>query len=425
MKFIIHGAAREVGRSCIELITDTNKRFLLDAGVKLSEQGTEFPMPIQNPSEISAVFLSHAHLDHNGYLPMLDHQGMKCPIFATAATKALTKIILSDAFKIGRLRHEPLGYEEGDIEKAIGFTRRVKIDEKGKIDNLKFEYFDAGHIPGAASILLEADGKKIFYTGDINHNETRLLNMAEKGYMDHDIDVLITEATYGNREHANRQQTEKEFLAEIEETVERGGSALVPVFAVGRAQEIMLVLSKTDFGVPIYLDGMAKEATDLILDFPKTIKNAEELRKAYSKVRLVKGRIQRKNIAKGQGIFITTSGMMTGGPVIDYAKEMFNDPRSSILMTGYQGMHTNGRMLLDTGYIFIDGWKTKVTCKVRQFDFSAHSGQSGLRKMIKEMVPKQIIINHGDEAAAEDMHEWAQALDIKSINPMLGEKITL
>src|SRR3989344_2260359 len=106
MKIIVHGAAREVGRSCIEVITENRKRFLLDAGVKLSEHGTEFPTAIENPSEMAAVFLSHAHLDHNGYLPMLDHQGMKCPIFATEATKELTKIILEDAFKIGRLKHE-------------------------------------------------------------------------------------------------------------------------------------------------------------------------------------------------------------------------------------------------------------------------------------------------------------------------------
>lgn len=423
MRLIIRGAAKEVGRSCMELVMDDGSRFLLDAGIKLSEAGTEFPLQVDNPSGISAVFLSHAHLDHTGYLPLLDHNGMKCPIFATSTTKILTKILLEDAFKIGRLKHQALGYEEEDIEKAMNFMRRIKIDEEGSIGKLKFEFFDAGHIPGSSYILIEAENKKIVYTGDINTNETRLLKEAESP-LPQDIDVLITEATYGDRDHPPRQQTEKEFLKEIGETIARGGSVLVPVFAVGRAQEIMLLLSKENLGIPVYLDGMAKEATELILDFPKSVKNAAELRDAYEKTRFVKGGIQRKNIVKSQGIFITTSGMVTGGPVIDYLKHMCAEPRNSILLTGYQGEHTNGRMLMENGHVFIDGWRTKVNANYKQYDFSAHAGQSGLKKMVKDMNPQKIVLNHGDPAAINAMHEWADMVDIVSYAPNIGDKIT-
>ncbi|PIN85906.1 hypothetical protein COV19_07485 [Candidatus Woesearchaeota archaeon CG10_big_fil_rev_8_21_14_0_10_44_13] len=423
MKLIVHGAANEVGRSCIELVTDDSTRFLLDAGIKLSETGTEFPLTVENPSGISAVFVSHAHLDHTGYLPLLDHNGMKCPIFATSPTKALTKILLADAFKIGRLKHQPLGYEEENIEKALSFTRRIKIDDEGSIGKAKFEYFDAGHIPGSSYIHVQVDGKRILYTGDINTNETRLLNGAETDYPK-DVDVLITEATYGDREHPPRQNTEKEFLNEAEETIEKGGSVLVPVFAVGRAQEIMLLLSKENLGVPVYLDGMAKEATELLLNYPKSIKNAAELRDAYEKVRFVKGSIQRKNIANKQGIFVTTSGMVTGGPVMDYLSKLGTDPRNSILLTGYQGEHTNGRMLLETGSVFIDGWKTKISANYKQFDFSAHAGQNDLKKLIKGVNPGKLVFNHGDPGAINALHEWADIVDIRSYAPKIGDKIT-
>jgi len=119
MRLIQHGAGKEVGRSCIEVITKENIRFLFDAGVKLSEEGTEYPKDINDPAGISAVFISHAHLDHVGYLPMLDHNGMRCPIFATATTKEYTKLLLADAFKIGMMKHESLGYVKEDIAKVV------------------------------------------------------------------------------------------------------------------------------------------------------------------------------------------------------------------------------------------------------------------------------------------------------------------
>ncbi|MFO8015641.1 MAG: MBL fold metallo-hydrolase [Candidatus Woesearchaeota archaeon] len=423
MKFIIHGAAKEVGRSCIECITGKNTRFLFDAGIKLSEEGTEFPARISDPKGIDAVFISHAHLDHTGYLPSLDHKGMKCPIFSTAATKSLTKLLLIDAFKIGQLKHEHLGYVREDITKTMGFMRRAKTDSKGSIKDVKFRYFNAGHIPGSASIVAEADGKKVLYTGDINTQDTRLLKRADTSYSKEDIDVMITEATYGNREHPDRKRTEKAFLDEIEETLERGGSPLIPVFAVGRAQEIMLILNKYDFGVPVYLDGMARKATRIILDSPRSSGNPSQLRSAYDNVKPVKGRIQRKSVEKKQAIYLTTSGMLTGGPVIDYLKHMADEPRHSVLLTGYQVRHTNGRNLLRNGRVFLDGAERRVRCNVRQFDFSAHSDKPRLKKLIKEVNPRKLVINHGDPDAVESMREWAEALDIETYAPEMGGKI--
>jgi len=424
MKFIFHGATREVGRSCVEVIGEKS-RFLLDAGIKLSERGTEFPTPVEDPGGIKAVFVSHAHLDHTGFLPLLNHQGLKCPIFATNVTKDTTKILLEDAFKIGRLKHEHLGYEEADISKAIAFVRNIKIDENGAVNGLKYEFHGAGHIPGSASVYVEADSKKILYTGDIRTTETRLMKASDTDYIGQEIDIMIVEATYGDRDHPDRKTTEKQFLDEIRATIDRGGSVLIPVFAVGRAQEILLMLQDKYFEVPIYIDGLAVEATTLLFSYPNSINDVAALKKAFNEANRIKGNIQRKKFVKSQGIFITTSGMLTGGPVIEYLKLMHHDEKSSVLLTGYQGEHTNGRLLLEEGSVFIDGWKTKVSCHVNQFDFSAHAGQSELRKLIRDVNPHAVMINHGDPAAVQAMYEWAHALDFKAYAPILNQEILI
>ncbi|MCX8147247.1 MAG: MBL fold metallo-hydrolase [Candidatus Woesearchaeota archaeon] len=434
MKFIFHGAAKEVGRSCIEL-TGRKSRVLIDAGIKLSEVGTEFPVGLEDQKKlkgIDAVFISHAHLDHTGFLPLLDNRGLKCPIFATEETKEITGLLLKDAFKIGRLKHEHLGYEKADIEKALAWIKNIKIDKEGNIKGINFEYFDAGHIPGSASMIIEIDKKRIFYTGDINTKDTRLLKGAETGNIK-DIDIMICESTYGDRDHPARNDEERRFVEEIKSTIENKGSVIIPVFAVGRAQEVALIINGllgefiNEDNVPIYLDGMAIDATKIIQKYPYSIKSGAELAKSLENIEFVKGEIQRENIIRKSkqvpSIFITTSGMMTGGPVMDYMKSLYNNSKNSVLLTGFQGEHTNGRMLIEEGNIFIDGWRTKVMCNVKRFDFSAHAGQEELRNLVKKANPIHIIFVHGDGGPVDEMQKWARENGFNSYNPNLNEKI--
>jgi len=277
MKLTFHGAAQEVGRSCIEVETERSTRILLDAGLKLTTDLNEFPVGMTNLSEIDAVLLSHAHLDHTGALPLLDHQGLYCPVYSTAMTKKLTKLLLEDAYKIGKLKHEQLGYFEEDIQKILNCVKRIKQRESGKILDVNFTFYSAGHIPGSSSILVHADEKTLLYTGDINLAESQLMNGADISFGK--VDVLITESTYGDREHPPRKKVEKEFLDKVSETIGKGGSVLIPCFAVGRAQEIMLLLSELNLRVPIYLDGMAKKVTRLILQEPQSIKDPKKTAK--------------------------------------------------------------------------------------------------------------------------------------------------
>lgn len=420
MKLTFHGAAKEVGRSCVEVNADRKKCFL-DFGLKLTEQGTEYPVNLQNLSSTDAVFISHAHLDHTGALPLGDAQGLQCPIIATACTKEITKLLLKDAFKIGKITHQHLGYREEDIYKALSFMKRVQLKEEGTINGIEYEYFDAGHIPGSATIKLNIGGKKILYTGDINSQETRLLRPAQTDYGE--VDTMIIESTYGDRPHPPRDKEEINFIKGIKQTLDNNGSALVPVFAVGRAQEILLILAKEKFGVPLYIDGMSVTATNIALNYPDALKTPDKLKSAFNKAKIVHGFKERKNLTDEQGIFLTTSGMLTGGPVISYLKKMYSNPDNSILLTGYQGEHTNGRLLLEKKQVFLDGWKTAVKCNVQKFDFSAHAGQEELKQLIRKTNPQKVIFNHGETESENTMSEWANAKGFDAYTPDLGDTI--
>lgn len=431
MEIIIHGAAKEVGRSCIEVVTGSRTRFIFDAGIKLSEHGTEMPSRVQDVGGLKAVFLSHAHLDHTGYLPALDFQGLKCPIFASEPTRETSKMLLIDSFGIGMMKHEELGYKKEDIGKILSWMRKVKLDNEGTVEDIDFEYFSAGHIPGSASILVETkdkEKKRMIYTGDIKTTETRLLNKAELSTAKlEDIDVMITEATYGDREHPDREKEEDRLIESIKAAVESKGSVLIPVFAEGRAQEIAMILNenKADFGIPVYMDGMSIEATKIIQQYPGSVKDIKKLNSAIAALNMVKGRIQREKIIKDRGIFITTSGMLTGGPIMTYLKNSYSDSSTSILLTGFQGEHTNGRLLLEEKSVFIDGRKTKVECNIEKFDFSAHCGQSELKELMKRISPKEVIIQHGDPEAVDALAGIAGSMGFKVHAPEIDERITI
>src|SRR3989338_5823585 len=199
MKFKFHGAAKEVGRSCIELSFYSGKtnRFLMDCGIKIEPGYLDHPSRISNAEEIEAVFLSHAHLDHTGHLPNLIHEGLNCPIYCTAATKETAKILLEDAHKIDMSEHRHPGYDKEDIEEVLKLMRDVKFRQDMSISNTRFRFYDAGHIPGSSSIMLSGGGKKILYTGDIQLRDSLLQKGADTNYGEK-IDILIIESTYGN-----------------------------------------------------------------------------------------------------------------------------------------------------------------------------------------------------------------------------------
>ncbi len=420
MQFTFHGAGREVGRSCIIL----DSAYLIDAGLKITEHGTEYPTYF-NPKQIQKVFISHAHLDHTGSLPRFNHDGMVCPIYMTKMTRLITEILLQDSLHIDMIQHSHPGYGKKHIFNVLQHVQEIYYNKPKKInEEMTITFLDAGHIPGSASLLFEYKGKRVLYTGDINHGTTQLLNKAN--YNLNNIDILISEATYGDRSHPPRMETEQRFIEKIKETLENQGSILVPAFAVGRAQEILLLLADhPEITCPIYLDGMAMRVTDLFINNPQFVKNRTALQRAQKRVQYVTSRTQRKGVLKEQCIIVTTSGMVTGGPIMDYLKMMFFNQSHSILLTGYQGDGTNGRLLLQEKCVYVDGKKLMWYGQIGHFDFSAHAGQEQLIEAIRRIRPNNLILNHGDPVAVEAMAQEVRPLVKNIYLPVVGETVTI
>ena len=166
MKITFHGAAREVGRSCIEITENDGKRHILDCGIKFLEDGFQLPENVLRIQDLDGVFLSHAHLDHSGGLPLFEHKSLKGPIFCTRQTLAITKTLLKDSFKIARIRNLHPAYDKTDLKQVQKDANYVEFDKWYKHHGVRFMYMNAGHIPGSAMILLDLDGKRILYTGD-------------------------------------------------------------------------------------------------------------------------------------------------------------------------------------------------------------------------------------------------------------------
>ncbi len=425
MKLIFRGAAKEVGRSCIEVQSE-GYRYLLDCGVKFTEDGFAYPLGLLDVKDLDGVFLSHAHLDHSGGLPFFEHKLLRGPIFCTSQTKTITRILLKDSFEIARIKHLHPAYNNADLREVKKDISIVRFDTRYKHKNLYYTYFNAGHIPGSASILLELEGKRILYSGDINLTDSMLMSPAKPDYGP--VDVLIVESTYGYRDLPSRMSVAKDLLRNIKRVIKRGGSVLIPVFAVGRAQEILQVLSLEDWDVPIYFDGLSKKITRNILVNPsKYIKNKERLAEMFYDVVITpRGVADRSEAVSKQGIFVTTSGMLQGGPVMAYLRALWHDEKSAIFLSGYQCKRTNGRHLLEDGFVYIDGWKTNVKCEVKKFDFSGHADRNALKEYVKAVNPKVVVFQHGDPEAVEALGLWArETLEVEVFTPSLLDEIEL
>jgi len=425
MKFIFHGGAGEVGKSCIELQVKDDQ-YILDAGVKFTEKGYAYPEGIFKYHKIDGLFLSHAHLDHSGGLPLFEHKNMLCPIFCTEETKNMIKILLKDSYKIARIKHIDAAYQKIDLKKVQRNTRIVQFDKLYNFRYLSFKFFNAGHIPGSASIWITAENKKIVYSGDIKTIDTAVMKKASTDYGD--VDVLITESTYGGIKLPDREELKKKFLDKIEETIARGGSVLIPTFALGRAQEILVMLSEKNFDAPIYFDGMCVKMTKKIIKGTNAYLNNEKvLRKMLRKVKFVKGEKQRNQIAAGKRkIFLTTSGMVQGGPVMHYLKYMWENPKNSVLLMGFQCKRTNGRHLYEDKYVYIKGWKTYVNCEVQKYEFSGHADDTELKKYVEKVDPKVLVVQHGDKEHSEALASWAKKhLRCRVVVPKIGDVLEI
>jgi len=420
MKIIFHGAAQEVGKSCIEIQTN-GKRYIMDAGIKFSAHGNVYPKELDKICSLDGVFISHAHLDHSGAIPLLEHKKLNCPIYLTKLTWDTTNMLLADSYHLEKLKHTHPAYLERDIkaiEHDLSFIHYDK-EYKTKDGAITFTYINSGHIPGGASILMKIEGQTLLYTADIN-TEPSLLMVESDLEKYSDIDILITENTYGDREHPDREVVEKEFINTINECVSGGGSAIVPVFGVGRSQEILILLNQIAEKTPIYLDGMSRKLTKFYVESQDPyIKNKDVLERIFTRCHLIEHPKQRAEIAKKQGVVIvTTSGMVQGGPVVSYMEHMAFNPKNYVVMTGYQAKGTKGRSILEDNVFWTHGQSMPVKAKVKKYDFSAHYGQKAIRRLLDKIQPKNLILQHGDMGALCETRAYAHE-NLKQTNTFL------
>ena len=414
------GGTREVERSATLIDTETEK-ILIDYGIKISVKPTQYPKNVK--AKLNGVLLSHAHLDHSGGIPVLFHQGQKCPVHGMGITRSLSRMILFDSYKIGRYEGEEEKYSKTDINKAIRNFKPMKYRKPFKIGKTTVTAFDAGHIPGSAIYLLETQNKRILYTCDFNISDTRLINGADTDIPQ--VDVLITESTYAQREHPDRQKQEKGMIETIEGALANEGIALVSCFAIARTQEVLLILNEYDLEEKIYMDGMAKKATRIINEHPELQREYNQVKRAMQrlKVKPITNPSMRKKILKEPCIIITTSGMLTGGPIAYYIEKLWDRKECSLILTGFQVPGTEGAILLETGHYIHEDLDLLIKMNVKKFDFSSHASRSELFKFVKKVNPEKAFCVHGDntEGFAEELSK--EGFD--AVAPKLGENFSI
>jgi putative mRNA 3-end processing factor len=262
---------------------------------------------------------------------------------------------------------------------------------------------------------LQAGSSSILFTGDLNTTETHLVDPAEPIA----CDTLIMEGTYAGEEHPPRKQTESEFQQAVRATVEQGGTCVIPAFAVGRTQEVLLVLDEMDVDRPVYLDGMGARVTELFLRHPYFLKDSDRLSRVYDDAIRIRGNRMRREATEPGNIVVTTSGMVEGGPVISHLKRTYDDPNNSVLLTGYQVEGTGGRRLWEENRVDLDGEVVDVNATVDFFDFSGHAGHSELVEFAEGCRPETIVLCHSDqpEVLVDDLETVADRV----IAPHTGE----
>ncbi|MBN1330179.1 MAG: MBL fold metallo-hydrolase [Candidatus Heimdallarchaeota archaeon] len=420
IKITTFGAAQEIGRSAI-LIEDKDTKILLDCGLKIMpDKPTEKPVGLDPyAKDIQAIIVSHAHFDHTGYLPGMVHHGFKGLIHMTSPTIDISSILFRDHLKIEGERH----WNEEDMYDTLYQVRGHYYEEKFEVvDGVTATFYDAGHILGSASILLDWKGQLIYYTGDVNTFETPYHDTCKYPTLE-EIAIIISEATNGLRDLPNRETPNTDLIAAIYKTYNRGGVTIIPTFALGRGQEIEAILAQefVNKKFNLFIDGMILKMNDVyrryfhefwvskkILDWckdhrvevPFDIKNfipvsrnlADDL-DTYRKMIVSENK---------PNIVVSTSGMLEGGPIHSYLHHAAENPRNLIAISGYQVEGTLGRKIIDGerkiklfSWGSKKGFDVKINAEVTQFKFSGHAQRNELIKMLKAINAPKIIFVHG------------------------------
>jgi len=420
LKVSILGAAKEVGRSAF-LVNSNQTSILMDYGVLLKREPI-FPMHVK-PKDIDAVVITHAHLDHSGFVPSLFlSDSVETQVCGTLPTFDLSQLLIEDMIKISGFY---LPFEYIDLITMMKHSKNLPYRQPFMINDVKVTLHESGHILGGATIIVEHEGKRLFYTGDINTRGSKILRPADLDFGE--VDLVIMESTYSQTEQMPREQSERELLEYAYEVVERGGTLFVPAFSVERAQEIACVLKAYNFPHKIAMDGMALKANEIMLRHPAFLRNPEIFKKAIGEAEWISGWNRRKRVVREPCVIISPAGMLVGGSAVFYIQEIAQNDKNGIALVSFQGEGTPGRALLEKRVTILDGKVRKCLADVKRFEFSGHNSRSELFEILDRIKgnPK-ILTVHGDESSctkfAEEIRE-KYGYDAKA--PNTGEVIEI
>ena len=457
MKIGFAGGAQEVGGSCI-CFRVGERGILMDAGIR--QGGSRDPLPdlrlVQEMGGIDAILISHAHMDHIGSLPLISRAFPDAPIYMTPMTMDLTRVLLHDSLKIMSSREEEIPLY-GEAEVSAMMDRIVPLNEqfeKEILPEITAVFYPAGHIAGAACIYLKTPEGTIFYSGDFATFPQQTIDGIHIPRLRPDISIV--ESTYGDRLHANRQVEEERLIRMVAEAVTAGKKVLIPSFALGRAQEVILLLrSGINRGVippvPVYVDGMVREICRIYHLHPSCLRNklAKSIMKGfnpfYSKeVQPVLPSQDRGELVEkdGPAIFVASSGMLSGGPSVLYAEKIISREDGLVILTGYQDEEAPGRALMDLAEkvaarqgaetdaeevtFSLAGRSIPVRANVCKVGLSAHGDQGEILNLLTKLSPRDVFLVHGDATAMPALARLVTGEHLRNVHlPRCGEITTV
>lgn len=451
-KLLFFGSAQEITGSCFLLENDVAK-ILIDCGLfqvpRFSDTRNREPFPF-DPKTISALFITHAHIDHTGRIPKLAKEGFSGKIYSTHPTKELAELMLKDSTgvlaKEAKREGEEIIYTESDVDKAMALWEGKDYRETVSVGGLKITFYDAGHVLGSAMIEVEYPSttlgmsKKVLFTGDLGNPSNPLLNGFEKV---EGTTILVTEATYGDQEHEDLKEKKLKLERVIERSVTKGGVLMIPAFSLERTQELLWELSdmlrnKQIPNVPIFLDSpLAIRATETYQKHYSYLNKAYVDHKSFSFLKLPQvhptlttEESKKINDTPPPKIIIAGSGMSTGGRILHHERRYLQDPKSTILFIGYQAPGSLGRRIQDgADEITIFGEKVPIKCRKETIHgYSAHPDEATLFDFVREKsdtLQKVYVIHAEPKSALAFVQRVRDYLGIPALAPKYGESVEI